>query len=229
MRATSSAHSAFASCCPRKSRSINGTWPSALLCLAMAAAPGVDARGVAEIDVHPLYLNHRQYFRILLLKPLPNQRLIAFDRAMQWLLAGLARVLLRPRVVNPLHRACLTSVAAAGPSNCPSRRASSASEPYIVRTRCPKLKRQPRGFRAPTHWAPYAHAEPSVLWSSERARQLFRKRTLYASISLGAWWCQASSVSIRCRPIWPALCRRTSSSRNWMIFAAKSIGSLGFA
>jgi hypothetical protein len=158
MRATSSAHSAFASCCPRKSRSINGTWPSALLCLAMAAARGVDARGV-----------------------------------------------------------------------CPSRRASSAGEPYIVRTRCPNLKRQPRGFRASTHWAPYAHAEPRVLWSSERARQLFRKRTLYASISLGAWWCQASSVSIRCRPIWPALCRRTSSSRNWMIFAAKSIGSLGFA
>ena len=38
MRATSSAHSVFASCCARKLRSINKTWPSATLGAAVAAA-----------------------------------------------------------------------------------------------------------------------------------------------------------------------------------------------
>src|SRR3974390_384545 len=38
MRATSSAHSVFASCCERKLRSISGAWPSALLCRSMISA-----------------------------------------------------------------------------------------------------------------------------------------------------------------------------------------------
>ena len=105
---------------------------------------GPDVRRVAEIDVRPLLFGHRLDLRIFFLKPLPNQRLIAFDCSMQWLLAGdaelrqqpangiggqrdvefpldqsrhhlarpqckrklqLQRILLRHRVVNPLHRA----------------------------------------------------------------------------------------------------------------------------
>ncbi len=33
-------------------------------------------------------LNHSEKVRVLFLEPLPNQRFIAFDRSMQWLLAG---------------------------------------------------------------------------------------------------------------------------------------------
>src|SRR5580704_8933215 len=38
--------------------------------------------GRAEIDVHPLFFGHRLDLRVFFLEPLPNQRLIAFDRAM---------------------------------------------------------------------------------------------------------------------------------------------------
>ena len=44
--------------------------------------------GRAEIDVHPLFFGHRLDLRVFFLEPLPNQRLIAFDRAMQWLLTS---------------------------------------------------------------------------------------------------------------------------------------------
>ena len=105
---------------------------------------GPDVRRVAEIDVRPLLFGHSLDLRVFFLKPLPNQRLIAFDCSMQWLPAGdaelrqqpangiggqrdvefpldqsrhhlacpqckrklqLQRILLRHRVVNPLHRA----------------------------------------------------------------------------------------------------------------------------
>src|ERR1700730_650735 len=44
---------------------------------------GADVRRVAEIDVRPLFFGHRLDLRVFFLEPLPNQRLIAFDRAMQ--------------------------------------------------------------------------------------------------------------------------------------------------
>jgi hypothetical protein len=49
---------------------------------------GADVRRVAEINVRPFFLSQRLDFGAFFLEPLPNQGLIAFDRAMQWLLAG---------------------------------------------------------------------------------------------------------------------------------------------
>src|SRR3984893_16238995 len=49
---------------------------------------GADVRRVAEIDVRPLFFGHRLDLRVFFLEPLPNQRLVAFDRAMQWLLTS---------------------------------------------------------------------------------------------------------------------------------------------
>src|SRR6202171_39100 len=49
---------------------------------------GADVRRGAEIDVRPLFFGHRLDLRVFFLEPLPNQRLIAFDRAMQWLLTS---------------------------------------------------------------------------------------------------------------------------------------------
>ena len=51
---------------------------------------------VAEIDVRPLFFGHRLDFLALFLEPLPHQRLIAFDRSMQWLLAGNAGLRQQP-------------------------------------------------------------------------------------------------------------------------------------
>ncbi len=49
---------------------------------------GADVRRVAEINVRPFFLSQRLDFGVFFLEPLPHQGLIAFDRAMQWLLAG---------------------------------------------------------------------------------------------------------------------------------------------
>jgi hypothetical protein len=54
----------------------------------MLPLPGLYVRRVAEIDVRPLLFGHHLDLRVFFLKPLPNQRLIAFDCSMQWLLAG---------------------------------------------------------------------------------------------------------------------------------------------
>ena len=44
---------------------------------------GPNMRRVAEIDVRPLLFGHRLDLRVFFLKPLPNQRVIAFDCSMQ--------------------------------------------------------------------------------------------------------------------------------------------------
>jgi len=57
---------------------------------------GAYVRRVTEIDAGLLFLGHRLDLRAFFLKPLPNQRLIVFDRSMQWLLAGDAKLRQQP-------------------------------------------------------------------------------------------------------------------------------------
>ena len=49
---------------------------------------GTDVGGIAEIDAGPFFLGHGLDFWVFLLEPLLHQSLVAFERAMQWLLAG---------------------------------------------------------------------------------------------------------------------------------------------
>ncbi len=47
---------------------------------------GSDVRGVAEIYPGPLFFRHFLDSRIILLVPLLDQSLVAFERALQWCL-----------------------------------------------------------------------------------------------------------------------------------------------
>jgi hypothetical protein len=59
-------------------------------------------RGVAEVDIGLFPLRHRPDLRVFLLEPLLHQRLVAFQRAMQRLLASDAQLRQKPRTTTAM-------------------------------------------------------------------------------------------------------------------------------